>query len=200
MQIQISSGIGGPAECELAVAKLTAWLVQHKGAMLEYSVPGSHREAMRSAVLTGPDALSAFIGSVQWICQSPYRPAHKRKNWFIEVSATERADMLSFDESKVVYQTCRSSGAGGQNVNKVETSVRATYLPTGDSVVCEDERSQFTNKRRALERLREIVARRNEAAAASAAKTNWGRHGELERGNPVAVFSGMDFEPVSHSA
>ena len=196
MQIQISSGIGGPAECELAVAKLAEWLVRFQGATLESSVNGSHEDAMKSAVLSGGDDLGKFIGTVKWVCQSPYRPSHRRKNWFVEVSPVEQAEMLAFDESRVVYQTFRSRGAGGQNVNKLETGVRATYPPTGDSTVCEDERSQHANKKRALERLREMVARRNSDACAAAAKGNWDRHSELERGNAVAVFSGMRFVPV----
>ncbi len=151
-------------------------------------------------MLSDPENLGTFIGTVQWICQSPYRPTHKRKNWFIEVSLFDHAVTLDFDESHVVYQTFRSRGAGGQNVNKLETGVRATYPPTGDSTVCEDERSQYTNKKRALERLRELVARRNSESTASAAKNNWGKHSELERGNAVAVFMGMRFVPVIQKA
>ena len=151
---------------------------------------------MKSTVLSGGDDLGRFIGSVQWICQSPYRPNHRRKNWFIEVSPVDHAVTLDFDESRVVYQTFRSRGAGGQNVNKLETGVRATYPPTGDSTLCEDERSQYANKKRALERLRSLIARRNSEREASAAKNNWGRHAELERGNAVAVFMGMMFAPA----
>ena len=91
MRIQISSGIGGPVECEFAVAKMAAWFVRTRGATRENSVFGSHVGSMKSAVLSGGDDLGSFIGSVQWICQSPYRPTHKRKNWFIEVKASCRS-------------------------------------------------------------------------------------------------------------
>ena len=64
-------------------------------------------------------ALSDYIGSVQWVCRSPYRPNHKRKNWFMDFSACEVADVEKFDPEQVVFDTFRSGGKGGQNVNKV---------------------------------------------------------------------------------
>ena len=57
------------------------------------------------------------------------------------------------NERDITYETMRSSGPGGQNVNKVETVVRATHHPTGISVLATDMRSQTRNKRLALERL-----------------------------------------------
>ena len=85
--------------------------------------------------------LSQFVGSVQWVCQSLYRPRHKRKNWFLDFSSCTEAKTEAFDPKQVRFETFRSSGKGGQNVNKVETGVRAIYLPTWQVIVCTEERS-----------------------------------------------------------
>jgi peptide chain release factor 1 len=62
-----------------------------------------------------------------------------------------------FDEKDVKIDVYRSNGAGGQNVNKVSTAIRATHTKTGLVCICQDERSQFQNKLRALENLKQKV-------------------------------------------
>lgn len=94
---------------------------------------------------------------------------------------------------EVVFDTFRSGGKGGQNVNKVESGVRAIYLPTGQAVVCTEERSQYANKRKAVDRLREQVRRENEARRAAEKNGSWCRHTAIVRGGAGTVFEGMEF-------
>ncbi len=61
----------------------------------------------------------------------------------------------------VQFQTLRASGPGGQHRNKVETAVRATHLPTGLTVIATEHRSQYRNKKLALERLQNLLNTRN---------------------------------------
>ena len=197
MILQISSG-QGPAECELGVAKLAEYILRRdpNAKILDRSV-GSHRNIYRSVKIETAVDLSHLIGSVLWVCKSPYRPAHERKNWFLDVSLCQSADFTAFDAEKIRYETVKSRGKGGQHVNKTESAVRATYLPTGDTVVCMEERSQYLNKQRAAALLRERADEANRQNAATQKDRDWRRHTQLVRGDAVAVFEGMAFRPVT---
>ena len=192
MLYQISSG-QGPAECELAVTKFFEHLKKKYNVKGVHYSEGYNNGTYRSIMLESDINLDEFIGSIKWICESPYRPKHKRKNWFIDFSKCEEPKEIKLDESQVRFETFRCGGKGGQNVNKVETGVRAIYLPTGQSVVCEDERSQYMNRMRALMRLHELVDGINDNNKSQVKKDNWSCHNNLERGNENIVFRGLKF-------
>lgn len=195
MIYQISSG-QGPAECELGVAKFLQYLQKyHDITVLDYST-GYHTDTYRSVRFSTPADLSDYIGSVQWVWQSTYRPGHKRKNWFLDFSECSVAEIESFDERLITFETFRSGGNGGQNVNKVETGVRAIYGKTGITSVCTEERSQIQNKHRAVEKLRKAIVLINEQSKAQATNDVWKRHTQLTRGEATKKFKGLDFEPV----
>ena len=61
---------------------------------------------------------------------------------------------VEIKESDLIYESCKSSGAGGQHINKTESAVRLTHKPTGIVIECQEERSQFKNKDKALKMLR----------------------------------------------
>ena len=193
MIYQISSG-QGPAECELGVAKFLEYLTRRCQITVLETSGGCNEGTFRSVRFSTEADLSQYEGSVQWICRSPYRPTHKRKNWFLDFSSCQAARTEEFDPEQVVFETFRSGGKGGQNVNKVESGVRAIYLPTGQAVECTEERSQYANKQKALARLREITRQRNREERAAVKNTDWRCHTSLERGNAGAVFVGMEFE------
>lgn len=194
MELQISSGQGS-VECEMAVAKFAQSLCKEfSGTVVKQTTKGYHDGCFRSVILESTHDLSFLDGSVQWVCQSPFRPNHKRKNWFIDVSPLKTFERTDFDSSLIKFETFRSGGKGGQNVNKVETGVRATYLPSGVSATSTDERSQHENKKIALERLYKMIAEQNEAGKRTTDRENWLEHTRLVRGNPVRVYEGMNFK------
>jgi len=193
MELQLSSGYG-PKECELAVGKLLASLMsEFPDIKVIAKAEGAKNECFRSVKISSESDLSFLEGTIQWICKSPYRPNHGRKNWFVDVSVCHNAETEDFDEDSVRFETFRSGGRGGQNVNKVETGVRAIHIPTGISVICTDERSQHINRKKALERLRESVNSINASREASAKSKNRLEHSRITRGSPVRVYRGMEF-------
>ena len=196
MELQISSG-QGPVECELAVAKFAHALCEEfADTVIKSTTPGFHDGCYRSVVIESKIDLSFLDGSIKWICQSPYRLGHKRKNWFIDVSPFSGFDETPFDDSQVKFETFRSGGKGGQNVNKVETGVRAIYLPLGISAISTDERSQHMNKKVALERLRLMVKEQNATGKRQIDRSNWLEHTRLVRGHELRVYKGVDFMRV----
>lgn len=192
MIVQISAG-QGPAECQLAVAKLFEALKKEYGDLeIISSTKGSERGCFDSVRFRTEHDLSSLEGTVLWICKSPFRRNHKRKNWYVDVSIIpDRTEIASDREYRI--EKFRCGGKGGQNVNKVETGVRVIHIPTGLTAQSTEERSQYQNKQRAMERLQERLAglrRQQEAEQTNAA---WREHNRIVRGNPVRVYEGEGF-------
>ena len=93
----------------------------------------------------------------------------------------------NFDEELVRFETFRSSDKGGQHIKKVETGVRAIYLPTGLVVTSTEARSQQMNKLIALNRLCEAIIVGNKTGAAEVKALNRLEHTRIERGNAIRV-------------
>ena len=192
MRIQISSG-QGPAECELAAELFYRQLQKEIGDIrMVQCVRGSKAKGFSSVIFETEEDMSSLEGSILWVCKSPYRPKHKRKNWYIDVSILENMPKLT-QELKLRFETFRSGGKGGQNVNKVETGVRVIHIPTGISVVSTEARSQHMNKKLAVNRLCDILAERSMESGRKEKELAWLEHNRLERGNPVRIYEGGNF-------
>jgi peptide chain release factor len=202
MWIQISSG-QGPAACEWVVNAFVLYL-EKAAAKAKLSTqrleaePGTHAHTLKSCLLHVEDDDSDFWrhweGTIQWVGQSPFRPEHRRKNWFIQVKSFHAPEAHTFATQDLRIETFRSGGAGGQNVNKVESAVRIIHLPTGLQTISQQERSQHRNKQLALAQLQALLQAQSEDAAQQVKTQRWRSHHQLERGNAIATFQGTDFQ------
>ena len=195
--IQITSG-RGPAECCRTVFKVVEKILKEaklRGIYAEVvkREEGEMKGTLFSAVLflvgeNLEDFTDSWEGTIQWISQSPYRKFHKRKNWFVGIQCLPTFEESQWNESELRIQSLKASGPGGQHVNKTESAVRVTHIPSGISVTANNERSQLQNKRQAIERLRTKLAAFEQERESAFTQSNWQNHNELERGNPVRVI------------
>jgi len=196
--LQVTAG-RGPAECAWAVVRVVAKILEDaKAAGIEARTleteagpqPGTAQSAL--LVLRAAGGLEEFVarwqGTVQWTARSPFRPEHKRKNWFVGVEVLAPVEESTFSSKDVQFEAMRASGPGGQHVNRTESAIRVTHLPTGLQAVASEERSQHQNRKLALARLARKIDEQNAQRNQQAGKQRWRAHDKLERGNAKAIF------------
>lgn len=198
--LHLSAG-QGPKECQWVVANLARIFAREAKAQgLDCKLLERTGDTAASLLLSvegeGCEGFAADrIGTIRWIGNSPFRPRHKRKNWYAGVSlAPSPADTPQLKDADIKYQAIRASGPGGQHVNKTDSAVRATHEPTGLSVVSQEQRSQFANKKIARLKLAIALEETREASKANSKTDLWRQNRDLERGNEVRCYEGGKFK------
>jgi peptide chain release factor 2 len=223
--LEVNAGAGGTEAqdwAEMLARMYSRWAEQHGYKMQLMEQSEGEQAGIKSATfqVSGPNAygwLKTEGGVHRLVRISPFDSAARRQTSFASVWVYPVVDdtiEIEIDPSDLKIDTFRASGAGGQHVNKTESAIRITHIPTGIVVACQTDRSQHRNRATAMgmlkARMYEAELQKREAASAvtEAGKTDigWGhqirsyvlapyqmvkdlRTG-VEKGNPAAVLDG----------
>ncbi len=197
--VQITAGAGGVDACDWAGMLLrmyARWAERHDFSVEEIEVMDEPEGGIRSAIvkIDGPYAfghLKAETGVHRLVRISPFDSQARRQTAFASVDVTPEVDdagQIEIREEDVKIDTMRAGGAGGQHVNKTESAVRMTHIPTGVVVRCQNERSQHKNRAMAWKMLAAKLRRLEEAKRDAELAKMYGDKGEIAFGSQIRSY------------
>jgi len=205
---ELHAGTGGTDAqdwCEMLLRMYLRW-AERRGFAFEVDEVTEGQEAgLLSAtfIVKGRFAyglLSAERGVHRLVRMSPFDAQHRRQTSFASVDVIPFLDdaeaTVAIDDKDLRIDTYRSSGAGGQHVNKTDSAVRITHLPTGIVVSCQNERSQHQNKARALQILGAKLADLQRAERRAELDSLSGPKVEVAWGNQIRSYVMAPYQMV----
>lgn len=197
--VEINGGAGGTEAqdwAEMLLRMYVRW-AERKGFSVEeldYR-PGEEAGIKNATILIKGEYVNGYLRSEQGVHRlvriSPFDSNARRHTSFASVSVTpdiEEEVEVAIDDKDLRIDTYRSSGAGGQHVNKTDSAVRITHIPTGVVVACQNERSQHKNKDRAMKVLKAKlyeIERQKQAAAMDEIK---GERKKIDFGSQIRSY------------
>ncbi|UPA28091.1 MAG: peptide chain release factor 2 [Verrucomicrobiota bacterium] len=205
--LSIHAGAGGTESCDWADMLLRMYLrwAERRGFLTEIQdlQPGEEAGISRATIrIVGENAYGyakAERGVHRLVRISPFDANKRRHTSFCSVDVIaeiEDDDEIEIKDDELRIDTYRSSGKGGQHVNKTESAIRITHLPTGIVVTCQNERSQYKNKEAAMKALRSRLYERQEDAKRSEREKMYGEKGEIGWGNQIRSYVFQPYQMV----
>lgn len=197
--LTITAGAGGTEACDWAEMLLRMYQMwaQDQGYDFELisTVPGE-QAGLRNVTLrvTGSYAygyLKAEAGVHRLVRLSPFDSSKRRHTSFASVDVmpeVPEAEQVAIPAEDLRVETFRSSGAGGQHVNKTDSAVRITHLPTGISVQSQGDRSQHANRRAAMQVLQARLAQRERDRQKAELEGLRGEKGDIAFANQIRSY------------
>jgi len=198
--LAIHAGAGGTDSQDWAAMLERMFLrwAEKKGFEIEIMDRSEGEEAGLKSVTVAVDGKYAFgylrseKGVHRLVRLSPFDAAHRRHTSFALVEVLPQVAMddpdISIDPSEIKIDVFRSSGAGGQNVQKNSTAIRLTHLPTGIVVTCQNERSQTQNREFAMRILRARLVEMKQAEKEEEVAVLRGEYTKAEWGSQIRSY------------
>ena len=197
--LKLNAGAGGTESCDwcgMLYRMYTRW-AERKGFTIEVLDYLDGDEAGIKSVTFQVNGLNAYgylkseKGVHRLVRISPFNAQGKRQTSFVslDVMPDIEEDLdVEIDEKDLRIDTYRSSGAGGQHINKTSSAIRITHIPTGTVVQCQNERSQFQNKDKAMQMLKAKLYLLKQEANAEKLSDIRGEVKEIGWGNQIRSY------------
>ncbi len=205
--LTINSGAGGTESCDWAdmLLRMYSRWAEHAGFKTEVlDIQPGEEAGISSATIRveGPNAFGyckAERGVHRLVRISPFDSNARRHTSFssVDVIAEIEEDIdIEIDEADIRTDVYRASGKGGQHVNRTESAVRLTHIPSGIVVTCQNERSQIKNKATAMKTLKSRLYEKLEDEKRSEMEKFYGEKGEIAWGNQIRSYVFQPYQMV----
>ena len=205
--LTVNSGAGGTESCDWAemLFRMYSRWAERAGFSVEVLDIAQGEEAGISAAtirISGPNAFGyaqAERGVHRLVRISPFDSAARRHTSFssVDVIAELEDDAdIEIDPSDLRTDVYRASGKGGQHVNKTESAVRLTHIPSGIVVTCQNDRSQVKNKATAMRTLKSRLYEKQEDEKRSEMEKFYGEKGDIAWGNQIRSYVFQPYQMI----